>query len=73
MEEMYNLANKFYCFIGMRSGFYDFVIDKARKIICINPDYIQTWWDLEQWKSNCKIVNIPYLEGKIVSEVIENV
>ena len=73
MEEIYNITDRFYCLIGMRSGFYDFVIDKARKIICINPDYVQLWWNLEQWQSDCKVINITYKEGELVKKVIENI
>lgn len=70
MEEIYNVVDRFHCLIGMRSGFYDFVIDKAKRIICINPDYVQSWWNLKQWGSNCDVINISHIEGKLVEEVV---
>jgi hypothetical protein len=72
MIEVYNIAPKFTCFIGMRSGFFDFIIDNAKKIICVNTEIIQSWWNLKQWDSNCDVRNISFNKETFVSDVVEN-
>lgn len=73
MISIYNIIDRFDIVIGIRSGFQDFIIDRAKTIISINTGNMYPCFTLTQWATKANVRELSYKKETFFEDVIGNV
>lgn len=73
MVSIYNIIDRFDLIIGIRSGFQDFIIDRAKNIISINTGNMYPCFTLTQWETRANVREFRFKKETFLEDIINNV
>lgn len=67
---LYSIIDQFDAIIGLRSGFQDLLIDRAKSIICIITGGVYPMFTLKQWDTKAYISEIVYRPDRFEDDLL---